>query len=266
MEETKNSRTLLLEAGVDEAGKGPLAGPVTAAAVILDPEVKIEGLRDSKKLSAKMRDSLAIEIKEKSICWNVVSVDHKTIDSINILQASLLAMKKAILGLETKPDVVLVDGENTPDVDIPSRGIIKGDQECESIMAASIIAKVTRDALMLELDKDYPDYGFKQHKGYGTKEHLLALKLYGPCEEHRETFRPVKQVIKNMHYKYSDEWKNRCLVRDRMRKMNDHEIGAWLTQLEKEKSAAFCNELRKLLREEWSFVRDASRLRNFSKF
>ena len=106
MEENKNTPTLPLEAGVDEAGKGPLAGPVTAAAVILDPEVKIEGLRDSKKLSAKMRDSLAIEIKEKSISWNVVSVDHKTIDSINILQASLLAMKKAILGLETKPDVV----------------------------------------------------------------------------------------------------------------------------------------------------------------
>jgi ribonuclease HII len=145
-----------------------------------------------------MRDSLAIEIKKNCISWNVVSVDHKTIDSINILQASLLAMKKAILGLETKPDLVLVDGKETPDINIPSQGIINGDETHENIMAASIIAKVTRDALMVELDKEYPDYGFKQHKGYGTTEHILALKLYGPCEEHRETFNPVQQVIKNV--------------------------------------------------------------------
>ena len=195
MEENKNSRTLLLEAGVDEAGKGPLAGPVTAAAVILDPEIKIEGLRDSKKLSAKMRDSLAIEIKEKSICWNVVSVDHKTIDSINILQASLLAMKKAILGLETKPYVVLVDGENTPDVDIPSRGIINGDQEHESIMAASIIAKVSRDLFMIKLAKKYPKYNWHKNFGYGTTDHLNGLKKYGVTKHHRKKFKPIHNIL-----------------------------------------------------------------------
>ena len=167
------------EAGVDEVGRGPLAGPVYAAAVILDPKIKIKGLNDSKKLSKEKRNSLSDEIKENSICWNIASVEREIIDEINILQASLLAMKNAIKGLETKPDLVLVDGNNELDIEIASKAIINGDQEIECIMAASIIAKVARDKFMTDIDDEYPEYGFKKHKGYGTQEHLNLLKIYG---------------------------------------------------------------------------------------
>lgn len=182
-------------AGVDEAGRGPIAGPVTAAAVILDPYTRIKGLRDSKSLSVKKREYLSKKIKEKAICWNIVSIESKRIDSMNILQASLLAMKEAVLGLEIKPDKALFDGLFSPDISILSSAIIKGDSKCKSIMAASIIAKVARDKLMVEIDNSYPDYGFKQHKGYPTKLHINKLKLFGPCEEHRTTFKPVSVLI-----------------------------------------------------------------------
>jgi len=182
-------------AGVDEAGRGPIAGPVTAAAVILEPFTRIKGLRDSKSLSVKKREYLSKRIKEYSICWNIVSIESKRIDSMNILQASLLAMKEAVLGLEKKPDKVLFDGLFSPDISILSSAIIKGDSKRKSIMAASIIAKVARDKLMVEIDNKYPDYGFKQHKGYPTKLHINKLKLFGPCEEHRTTFKPVSILI-----------------------------------------------------------------------
>ena len=187
----------MLIAGVDEVGRGPLAGPVTAAAVILDPDIKIEGLKDSKSLSATKRKSLEKIIKVHSLNWNIVSVGCKTVDSINILQASLLAMKRAVLGLDIKPDKALFDGSYTPEICIPCSAIIKGDEKYESVMAASIIAKVARDKYMVELDKKYPNYVFKLNKGYPTKQHLKALKLYGPCDEHRITFKPVSSVIKN---------------------------------------------------------------------
>ena len=251
-----------LEAGVDEVGRGPLAGPVSAAAVILDPEVKIEGLKDSKKLSKKMREFLSEEIQKKAICWNIASVGREKIDSINILQASLLAMKEAVEGLKIKPEIILVDGENELDTHITSRAIINGDQQVESIMAASIIAKVSRDKFMTDLDHKYPEYGFKSHKGYGTKEHLLALKLYGPCDEHRESFSPVAEVIKNNYSKYSDDWKKRSLVREKLTNMNDDQISFWLKE-EEQKSKTYSYELRRILREEWVFIRDASQWRKF---
>ena len=260
IEEQYSSQSL--EAGVDEVGRGPLAGPVSAAAVILDPEFKIEGLKDSKKLSKKMRESLSEEIKEKAICWNIASIGREKIDSINILQASLLAMKEAVEGLKVKPEIVLVDGENDLDTHIISRAIINGDQQVESIMAASIIAKVSRDSFMIDLDHKYPEYGFKDHKGYGTKEHILALKLYGPCDEHRESFGPVTEAIKNNHSKGLNDWKERILVREKLTNMNDDQISFWLKE-EEQKSKTHSDELRKILREEWVFIRDASKWRQF---
>jgi len=251
-----------LEAGVDEVGRGSLAGPVTAAAVILDPSLKIEGLKDSKALSAKKRESLEEEIKEKSICWSVVSVDRKTIDSINIKQASLVAMKKATLKLEIAPQKILFDGEDIPKTEIPSLAIIDGDKKHENIMAASIIAKVTRDRLMVDLDQQYPKYRFKQNKGYGSELHILALKLYGPCEEHRRTFKPVRQVVENLE-KTSQKRKIRRLVRDYLSTKTDDQINTALKEWKREISADSYSEIRRLLREEWAFIKAASKLRNF---
>ncbi|MAR95128.1 MAG: ribonuclease HII [Gammaproteobacteria bacterium] len=251
-----------LEAGVDEVGRGPLAGPVYAAAVILNPEIKIKGLNDSKKLSKEKRNSLSDEIKENSICWNIASVERETIDEINILQASLLAMKNAVQGLETKPDLVLVDGDNDLGIEITSKAVINGDQEIECIMAASIIAKVARDKFMTDIDDKYPEYGFKNHKGYGTKEHLTALKLHGPCNEHRDSFKPVIEAKKYNYSKFSYDLKIRSIVRDKLMTMNDMEIRTWLKS-EESKSKDYAKELKKALNEEWIFIRDCSKLRNF---
>lgn len=182
----------MLTAGVDEAGRGCIAGPVTAAAVILDSNSKIEGLKDSKKLSFRKRQILNEIIKENSVSWNIVSIEPKKIDSLNILQASLLAMREAVLGLKVKADKAIFDGLQTPEMSIPSFAIIGGDRSFKSIMAASIIAKVARDKLMIEMDKKYPNYGFFKHKGYPTKFHINALKLHGPCKEHRLTFKPLR--------------------------------------------------------------------------
>tara|TARA_B100001029_G_scaffold176124_1_gene178562 strand:- start:5831 stop:6592 length:762 start_codon:yes stop_codon:yes gene_type:complete len=250
------------EAGVDEVGRGPLAGPVYAAAVILDPKIKIKGLNDSKKLSKEKRNSLSDEIKENSICWNIASVEREIIDEINILQASLLAMKNAIKGLETKPDLVLVDGNNELDIEIASKAIINGDQEIECIMAASIIAKVARDKFMTDIDDEYPEYGFKKHKGYGTQEHLNLLKIYGPCNEHRDSFKPVIEAKKYNYSKFQYDLKIRSIVRDKLMTMNDEEIRTWL-KTEETKSKDYAKELKKALNEEWIFIRDCSKLRNF---
>ena len=184
-----------LIAGTDEAGRGPLAGPVYAAAVILDPNKPIEGLTDSKKLTAKKREALAIEIKAKALAFAIASASVEEIEELNILHASMLAMKRSIEALDPKPTMVLVDGNRCPDIAIPSQAIIKGDLTEPAISAASILAKVTRDHLLIELDKDHPEYGFAQHKGYGTKQHIDAIIKHGPLECHRKGFAPIKNML-----------------------------------------------------------------------
>lgn len=174
--------------GVDEAGRGPLAGPVCAAAVVLPPNVQIEGLDDSKKLSDKRRRELVPIIKEVAISYGIGLVDHDVIDDINILQATFLAMEKALAQLTVKPDIALIDGNREKNFGVPVKTVVHGDSLSASIAAASVLAKVTRDDLMLQLAMDYPQYGFDVHKGYGTKAHYEALRQHGPCPIHRMTF------------------------------------------------------------------------------
>ena len=174
--------------GVDEAGRGPLAGPVCAAAVILPKNVDIPGLNDSKKLTDKRRRELYPIIKETAIAYGIAMVDHKTIDEINILQATFLAMERAIGQLEVKPELVLIDGNRQKDFGLPVKTVVHGDSLSASIAAASILAKVTRDDFMEDLAQQFPQYGFEIHKGYGTKAHYAALVQYGPCPIHRTTF------------------------------------------------------------------------------
>ena len=189
--------------GVDEAGRGPLAGSVYAAAVILDVNNPIAGLADSKKLSEKKRDFLSAEIKQKALAWAIASCSAKEIDEINILQASLLAMKRAIEAMQTQFGAVLhakeirvqVDGNKTPKISLPCEAIVKGDSKVQAISAASIMAKVARDAELYELDKIYPQYGFAKHKGYPTTAHLLALQAHGICPQHRLSYAPVKALL-----------------------------------------------------------------------
>ena len=179
--------------GVDEAGRGPLAGPVYAAAVILPEGIKIEGLNDSKKLTEKKREALFPVICEKAITWCVAFADEKEIDAYNILQATYLAMRRAVEGLQVPADYVLVDGNRMPPLRTRGETIIKGDAICQSIAAASVLAKVSRDRFMLVMDAKYPEYAFAQHKGYGTKLHYEKIREYGPSEIHRMTF------LKKMH-------------------------------------------------------------------
>ena len=187
------SRGLKLIAGMDEAGRGPLAGPVVAACVILDPERPVYGVNDSKKLSPKRRAELKAEIEEKALAIGVGIVDEKTIDEINILEATKLAMKQAVQNLGVLPEILLIDALTLKDLPIPQEGIIKGDAKSVSIAAASIIAKETRDAMLMELDQQYPEYGFASHKGYGTPQHIQAIKEYGPLPVHRRSF--IKNFI-----------------------------------------------------------------------
>ena len=177
-----------LVCGIDEAGRGPLAGPVCAAAVILPPDCKIEGLNDSKKLTDKRRRELYDVIVAQAAAYGIAFASHQEIDEINILQATFLAMRRAMAQLGVKPELALVDGNRDPGLGIPTRTIVKGDSLSASVAAASILAKVTRDRWMEELDAKYPQYGFAVHKGYGTKRHYAALTEFGPCEEHRMTF------------------------------------------------------------------------------
>ena len=178
--------------GVDEAGRGPLAGAVFAAAVILNPARPIGGLADSKLLTAKKRDQLAIEIRENALAFFVASASVEEIDCINILQATVLAMQRAVDGLVMRPDEVLVDGLHVPKINCASRAIVEGDRLIAEISAASILAKTVRDADMCAWDRRYPRYGFAQHKGYGTRAHMEALNRFGPCEIHRLSFAPVR--------------------------------------------------------------------------
>ena len=184
-----------LSAGVDEAGRGPLAGPVVAAAVVLDPSQPLTGLRDSKKLTPKRREVLAVEIRQRAIAWSVAWADPAEIDEINILAATLLAMRRAIESLNVVPAHVQVDGNRLPDLSfgdysIPGEAIVGGDDCIESISAASILAKTDRDAMMVELDREFPEYEFSRHKGYGTALHLQRLTEFGPCCAHRHSFAP----------------------------------------------------------------------------
>ena len=185
-----------LTAGVDEAGRGPLAGPVVAAAVILDDLKPIKGLADSKVLSASRREKLFDEIRAKALCCSIAEASVEEIDQLNILQATLLAMRRAVEGLRLKPVKVLVDGNRLPVLDILAEAIVKGDATVPAISAASILAKVQRDRWCAELDAQYPQYGFAKHKGYGTAEHLAALRAHGACPQHRKTFRPVTEVLR----------------------------------------------------------------------
>lgn len=179
--------------GVDEAGRGPLAGPVFAAAVVLPPNLMIDGLNDSKKLSEKKREILYDEIKSLVVACNVAFATEREIDEINILNATFLAMKRAVAGLILQPDVVLLDGNRSPDLDVSTQTIVKGDSLSASIAAASILAKVERDRLMKNLSKKYPEYNFEKHKGYGTKMHIDLIKKYGSCEIHRKSF--LKKIL-----------------------------------------------------------------------
>jgi ribonuclease HII len=183
--------------GVDEAGRGPLAGSVFAAAVILDPERRIRGLADSKVLAEEIRDELAVKIKERSLAWSIAWATPIEIDEFNILRASLLAMRRAVEALSLVPEEVCVDGLYTVEVTCPCRAIVKGDAKVAAISAASILAKTARDAEMTALDTRYPGYGFASHKGYSTPEHLAALKALGPCEIHRRSFEPVRAALQD---------------------------------------------------------------------
>ncbi|MCD8180381.1 MAG: ribonuclease HII [Firmicutes bacterium] len=175
-------------AGVDEAGRGPLAGPVYAAAVIFEPDTVIKGINDSKKLSEKRREELFYEITERALAYNICSVDERRIDEINILNATFEAMNGAVAGLSVMPDFVLIDGNRISGMTIPHETIVKGDSKSMSIAAASILAKVSRDRFICEIAEKYPEYGFEKHKGYGTKAHTDAILKYGPCPIHRKTF------------------------------------------------------------------------------
>lgn len=185
-----------LTAGVDEAGRGPLMGPVVAAAVILNDLKPIKGLADSKKLTALQRDRLFDEIRAKALCCSIAMATVEEIDALNILQATLLAMKRAVEGLRLKPHKALVDGNRLPSLSMLAEAIVKGDAKVPAISAASILAKVTRDRWCFDYDLQYPQYGFAGHKGYGTAAHLLALREYGACPQHRKTFAPVAAVLR----------------------------------------------------------------------
>lgn len=184
-----------LIAGVDEVGRGPLCGDVVTAAVILDPNKPIDGLADSKKITEKKREYLFEIIKERALAWHVARANVDEIDRLNILHATLLAMQRAVAGLGVKPNFILVDGNRTPDFGIPAQPVVKGDSLVQEISAASILAKVTRDREMIELDKMYPQYGLAQHKGYPTKAHIDALQRHGVNAIYRKSFAPVKNLL-----------------------------------------------------------------------
>lgn len=191
------SHALPLICGVDEAGRGPLAGPVYAGAVILDPAHPIVGLKDSKKLSPARREVLALEIKAHALAWAVASASVEEIDRLNILHATMLAMRRAVLALDPPANEALIDGNRCPDLLIPARAIVKGDALEPCISAASILAKTERDKVLHEMAVMYPGYGFEHHAGYPTADHLAALEALGPCPEHRKSFGPVKRYLQS---------------------------------------------------------------------
>lgn len=192
-EEQAFSNGIRLVAGMDEAGRGPLAGPVVAAAVILDPDQPVYGVNDSKKLSEKRRAALKPAIEAQAVSFGIGIIDEQVIDRINILEATKEAMCQAVAALDPQPELIMIDALTIPQIQIPQQGIIKGDAKSVSIAAASILAKETRDAIMRAYDEIYPEYGFAKHKGYGTKDHIEAIRKYGPCPIHRRSF--IKNFI-----------------------------------------------------------------------
>ena len=188
-------RQIQLIAGVDEAGRGPLIGSVVAAAVILDPSLPIEGLNDSKKLTAKKREKLFEEIQQKALAWSIAEASHEEIDEINILQATMLAMQRAVARLKVQADLVRIDGNRCPDLSLPCEAVIGGDALHQEISAASILAKVARDRQMQALDAEYPAYGFAKHNGYPTKAHLEAIEAHGVLAQHRRSYKPIRQIL-----------------------------------------------------------------------
>ena len=188
-------RQIQLIAGVDEAGRGPLIGSVVAAAVILDPNQPIEGLNDSKKLTAKKREKLFEEIQQKALAWSIAEASHEEIDEINILQATMLAMQRAVARLKVQADLVRIDGNRCPDLSLPCEAVIGGDALHQEISAASILAKVARDRQMQELDAQYPAYGFAKHNGYPTKAHMEAIEVHGVLAQHRRSYKPIRQIL-----------------------------------------------------------------------
>lgn len=191
---SKDGDAVRLIAGVDEAGRGPLAGPVVVSAVVLDPRKRILGLRDSKQISAAKREKLAAKIREKALAWSIIYVSATTVDKLNILQATMTGMSQAVGQLGMKPDEVMVDGNRLPELNLPAQALVAGDARVKAISAASILAKTARDAYMEKLDPHYPEYGFARHKGYPTPDHLKVLRRIGPTPEHRRSFAPVQQV------------------------------------------------------------------------
>lgn len=189
------TNTVRLLAGVDEVGRGPLVGDVVTAAVILDPAKPITGLTDSKKLSEKKREALFPLIQQNALAWAIGRANPAEIDDINILHATMLAMQRAVAGLQLAPELVIVDGNRCPELPYPCESLVKGDSLIPAIAAASILAKVTRDREMLALDQQYPQYGFAKHKGYPTKDHLARLREFGPINAHRHSFKPVQQAL-----------------------------------------------------------------------
>lgn len=183
-------------AGLDEAGRGPLAGPVVAAAVVLPDGLLVPGLTDSKQVPEQERERLFDVIRKQAICFGIGVVDEQTIDEVNILQATIIAMERALAPLNPRPDYLLLDAITLPRIALPQNPLIKGDSRSHSISAASILAKVARDRLMLELHEKYPQYNFRKHKGYGTNEHLALLREHGPCDAHRKTFNPVARMLR----------------------------------------------------------------------
>ena len=199
LEEVARQRGAMRIAGLDEVGRGPLFGPVVAAAVILAPTFHLDGLTDSKKLSEKRRAEFDMEIRRNAVAWAIAAVDAETIDRINIRQASLLAMRRAVQQLALSPDFLLIDGRDTIDWPCPQQAVIQGDATSFSIAAASVLAKVHRDRLLVELDREFPGYGLASHKGYGSAEHLEALARLGPTPLHRKSFHPVCQTLLQFH-------------------------------------------------------------------
>ncbi|MDR4515092.1 ribonuclease HII [Nitrosomonas sp.] len=195
---TVSRPTPRLIGGVDEAGRGPLAGPVVAACVVLGAQYDLPGLADSKQLSEKKRNNLAAAIKQHARAWSVASATVAEIDRLNILQATLLAMQRAVAQLPLTPDFVMIDGTHSPKLEIPVRTVIKGDSRVAEISAASILAKTARDADMMALHQRYPEYGFDRHKGYPTKRHIAALQMYGITDIHRRSFAPVRTIAKSI--------------------------------------------------------------------
>jgi len=195
-ERSARSSGYTLIAGLDEAGRGPLAGPVVAAAVVLPDGLLIPGLTDSKQVAEQDRDRLFEVIRSQAVSYGIGIVDEQTIDAVNILQATILAMTQALKSLHPKPDYLLLDAITLPRVQLPQKPLIRGDSRSHSIAAASILAKVTRDRIMVELHVKYPQYNFQRHKGYGTKEHLVRLREHGPCDAHRKSFGPVARMLR----------------------------------------------------------------------